>query len=290
VTGCGSVTRAELGGWTKAELTIENHAQPGAAGRAALNLLIGWACLTAEAHRRHVVVSASEAVNQVDLSQETAKERTSIEWLPGERAIKPLLESTRISRADLTTLIKMTMTSVRLQSKEATSLEPSITPSAIVSYYSQHSSSFMTPERRDIRAIMNKSEPKDQEARREMESGVPFRQIEQRFNQTSEGGLQFGRGRGRQAAPWERDYFSAPAHVLIGPRKEIYYYVFEVLHIYRPHVRPLSEVEAKIRHLLALSQASSNAKAREAGLRGRVTCLSGYVGDRCGRYASSVAS
>lgn len=289
VTGCGSVTRTDLNRWTKVERAVEGNVQPGRAARAAMNLLIGWACLSAEAGRSHVAVSAAQAVNQVELSQETTKEGSSIEWLPNEQAIKPFLESTQVSRADLTALVKMAMTSVRLRSKEAKSLEPSISHSAIVRYYSRHPSSFMTPERRDIRAIMNRSKAKDQEAKEEMRSGVPFRQIERRFNQSPEGGLHLGRYRGRQAAPWERDYFSAPAHVLIGPREEVLYYVFEVLHIYRPHVRPLSEVEAKIRRLLAMSQAGSEAKSREVGLRSRATCLNGYVSDRCGRYASSVA-
>jgi hypothetical protein len=290
VTGCGSVTRAELGRWTKAELTIENHAEPGRAARAALNLLIGWVCLSSEAHRDRLAVSVAETKIKISLSRETAKENLPIEWFPDERAIRPFLESPRISRDDLIMLVKMAIMRARIQSRETTLLEPQVMRSAIMHYYRQHPSAFESAERRDVRAIMNRSRAKDLEARRDMQAGVPFRLIERRFNQTKEGGLHIGQGRGKQAVPWERDYFSAPAHVLIGPRKEVFYYVFEVLHIYRPHVRPLSEVEAKIRHLLAQSQASSNAKAREAGLRSRVTCLSGYVGGRCGRYASSVAS
>jgi hypothetical protein len=290
VAGCGSVTKTELDHWTGVELATHDRMKSARAARVAMNLLIAWVCLTSEADRSHVVVNAAEAVNQIALSQAADSEGVAIEWLPDERAIKPFLKSPRVSRGDQIILIKMAVTSVRVQSKETALLEPRVTRGAILHYYRQHPSSFESTERRDIRAVMNRSEAKDLEAKKEMQTGVPFRLIERRFNQSPEGGLHIGRGRGRQAAPWERDYFSAPPHVLVGPRKEVYYYVFEVFHIRPPHERPLSDVEAGIRHLLARSQVSRRAKAREASWRNRATCVTRYVGDRCGRYAPAVAS
>ena len=117
-----------------------------------------------------------------------------------------------------------------------------------------------------------------------MQKGVNFGLVAERFNRSIEGGLRLGRGRGTQKKQYEKDYFSAPPHVLVGPRKEILYYVFEVFHVRKGYERPLPEVEASIRDRLATLKLERAASAREMSWRSRTICRSGYRASLCGRY------
>jgi hypothetical protein len=271
--------------WTSVELVGSDRAQT-AARRRALDLLISWAWTAAEARALRVSVTAPEAGKQLPLSQVDQSSSLDFEWFRGERLVKRLLGNPRISQSDQLRLLAMAMLASRVAQRHAELAEAKVPRAAIVAYYQHHRGQFRIGERRDIKAIVNWSKAKVIEAMREMQAGVRFHTIEERFNQTVEGGLRLGRARGSQAKRYEKDYFAAPPHVLVGPLKEILYYVFEVVRIRPGFQRTLAEAEPAIRRRLAAPGAGAVANAYERRWRERTVCQAGFVASRCGAYRS----
>jgi hypothetical protein len=247
------VSRALLDHWTAIELATVDHARgTGRAKSDALDLLIAWQWALAEAHDTHVAVTSAQAGKQLDLSLTTIREGTGTEWFAGERKLRPLIANLGVSLRDRLLLMRMAMLKVRIGEQQAKDLAPSIPAKAVLDYYRRHRAKFEVGERRDIKAVMNYSKAKVLEAKHQMQ--------------------------------YEKDFFSAPPHVLIGPRKEILYYVFEVFHVRRGYERSLYEVEASIRNRLATLQLERGASARVMSWRSRTSCHSGYRAGLCGRY------
>jgi len=285
VSGTGEIALAQLTHWTSVLLgTGRARANRGQAARTALDLLIKWEWTAAEAREERVAVTPTEA--RARIAQHLADVRAGVnpQRIPGQSQLEAFLMGRRIGDQDKVMLVRMALLDARVRHEHTMRLAASIPIKEVVAYYRHHLSEFTVTERRDIRAIMNRSRAKIAEAKREMQAGVNFRSIERRFNTSIEGGLRLGRGPGSQKKQYERDFFSAPAHVLIGPRKEGLYYVFEVFHIRPAHVRPLGEVEHIIRERLATVKLEQGATTRNALWRKRTTCEAGLRSASCGQY------
>jgi hypothetical protein len=78
--------------------------------------------------------------------------------------------------------------------------------------------------------------------------------------------------------------FAAAPHVLVGPVRYGFYYLFRVVKAIPAHRKPLAQAEAAIRRKLAFRRASTELLAAfEAKWVARTRCRSGYVVAQCGR-------
>lgn len=284
--GRQSISKASLDHWTAVELAADGENAPGAAElrNEALGLLISWEWTLGEARKLGVRVGTSEAGKQLALSKTDLLSGVSYEWFDGESKLGKYLMSTRVTTPDQLWLVRLAMLSLRLAQSRAVAEQSVIGRARIGAYYQRNKHLFYVGERRDIRAIMNKSRAQVIEAKRQLQAGVRFQAVAERFNQSIEGGLRLGRARGDGTKRYEKDYFAAPLHVLVGPLKEILYYVFEVMSVRPGHQKTLAEAEPAIRQRLAVQDASTALlKAYEHRWRAITSCRAGYTAPGCGQ-------
>lgn len=252
------------------------------ARRSALDLLVSWDWTLGEAREDGVHVSDGEAEKQLALSKSDLVSGISYEWFAGEAKLRGYLASAHVDQADQLWLVRLGMLATKLAHRRVLQAESNLDHARIADYYRGHKRDFYVGERRDIRAIMNWSRSQVLEAKREMQAGERFQGIAERFNQSIEGGVRLGRARGNATKRYERDYFAAPPHVLIGPLKELLYYVFEVFSIHRGYQKSLARAERTIRQRLAEHDAATTLMAAdERRWRTRTRCLAGYATPVC---------
>jgi hypothetical protein len=285
-----TVQPAALSEWTRIDLATGQAKSRSTASQQALDLLITWAWLEAEAKALKVDVPASQ-VNEAlfTINYHLTRDQGDSEFKAGEGALRPYIASARVPKAAQLKLTQMWLLASRLSARRIQIRAAQLPQQQVSTYYHRHLHDFLTEEHRGIKAIINFSRAKVVEAKHEIEAGVNFQLVAKRFNQNSEGGLQTSRPRGHQEKRLEGDYFGAPAHVLIGPLKEWLWYVFEVFKIMRPHPRPLATVEASIRRTLAAREDTAGATARVQAWQARTSCRTGYASARCGRYEAELA-
>jgi hypothetical protein len=250
--------------------------------RSTLNLLILWQWTLGEAREAGVRVGDQEAKRQLDLSKIGLAQGVEAESFPHERELVRFL-------SDQLRLIKLAMLAARLIQHREALTRATIAPARILAYYRQHRGRFVVGERRDIKAIMSKRRSQVLEAKRELQAGRDFASVAEQFNESIEGGLRLGRARGRGEKRYEKDYFAAPPHVLVGPFHEILYYIFEVAHIRPGYQKTLAEAEPAIRQRLAAHDVSSSFQAvYEQKWRARTRCRTGYTAPGCGHYEAAI--
>jgi hypothetical protein len=281
------IDRQSLVNLTQIELASNQAANRASAGDLALNLLIRWQWTLNEARSSHATVTTHEA--EKELAQIQFETTSGIEFalFPGDIALRPLLG--HATHSNQLTMVKMGMLASRVLQLRIRMQEAKLPQALILDYYRRHPGRFQTGEHRDIRSIINYSRAKTLEAKREMQAGVPFRLVAKRFNQSFEGGLLINDPRKKQEKRVEKDYFSARSHVLLGPRLEILFYVFEVFGIHPSTVRPLHQVEGTVRRLLATERVQATINAEEQRWHQQTVCLSGYLADRCGSYSGKLS-
>jgi hypothetical protein len=252
--------------------------------RLVLGLLISWQWTLGEAHHAKVAVSEREAERQWALSKTEPGGGPSKEWFKGELKLAKYLRSGDVPRRDQISVVRLGLLASRLAEWRVTAALPQVSQARIVAYYQANKHRLLIGQRRDIKAIINPSLAKVLEAKREMQAGVRFEKIAERFNVTEEGGLRLGRARGAAAKRYELDYFAAPPHVLVGPLKERLYYIFEVMSIKPRRQTTLAEAAPGIRQRLAAQDASTTLlKAYEQRWKSVTHCRAGYTAAQCER-------
>lgn len=287
VAGHG-ITKQTVAHWMEVDATADSVA---ASSKRTLRLLavglvISWEWTLQAAHEVGVRVGDREAEKQLKLSQINLAQGVGYEWFAHERDLLRFLTAPKVATSDQLWLVKLGMLASKLTQRRIALRQAAIARSRVSTYYRQHRREFVVGERRDIKAIMNKSRARVLDAKRELQAGRSFESVAERFNQSIEGGLRLGRARGRGEKRYEKDYFAAPLHKLVGPFHEILYYIFEVAHIRRGYQRSFTEVEPAIRHLLAARDVESGSyrAAYEQTWRARTRCRTGYMAPGCGRY------
>ncbi len=293
VAGRG-ITKQRVAHWMKVDATADSHAASNekTLRRWAVGLLISWEWTLHAAHEVGARVGDREAEKQLELSQSSRAQGVEYEWFAHEGELAQFLTAPKLATSDQLWLVKLGMLASRLTQRRIAIRQSAIARSRVLTYYRQHRGEFVVGERRDIKAIMNKSNSQVLEAKRELQAGRSFKSVAEQFNQSIEGGLRLGRARGRGEKRYEKDFFAAPLHKLVGPFHEILYYVFEVAHIRRGYQRTLAEVEPAIRHRLAARDVESGSYrgAYEQTWRARTRCRTGYTAPGCGRYEATLTN
>jgi hypothetical protein len=175
--------------------------------------------------------------------------------LPDEARLRRRLAARSETAADKLWVVTVMLAASRLAHARAEAAARAVPRSAALAYYKRHIARFITLERRDVEAVMSSHWRRIIAAKRELEAGQSFAHVIAQYNeQIYEGGIKLNITRaslGDGKKRFEKDFFApVRTHVLIGPHKEILYYLYEVTRIVKPRQRSFSEVEGRVRRLL----------------------------------------
>ncbi len=269
---------------TTAQLKSECEQQYKSLQQEVLGFLISSSWVLGEAESLGVKVSDQEVKKQF--------EKIKNEQFPKAEEFKKFLASSGQTVSDLLLRVKLNLLSTKIQQKIA---KEKHTPSKaeIEKYYKEHASKFGTPEKRDVRIILTKTEAQAKEAKKEIESGKSFASVakSKSIDPTSKanGGELKGVVKGQEEKALDEAIFSAKKGVLGGPVKTPFgYYIYEVTGTTAGSQQTLAQSEASIKQQLASTgqqQALSKfVKEFRKKWEAKTECASGYEVQDCHGY------
>ena len=211
---------------------------------------------------------------------------------PKAAEFEKFLASSGQTVSDLLLRVKLNLLSQKIQ-QTVVKRKEKVTHADIESYYKENSSRFGTPEKRDVRIVLTKTEGAAAAAKKEIESGKSFDSVAKSRStdpvSKTNGGLIPGVVKGQEEKALSEAIFAAKAHVLGGPVKTPFgYYLYEVEGITAGSKTPLKQVESTIKgQLIATRQSkalSAFVKSFKKKWQAKTECRSGYVVADCKEY------
>ena len=200
--------------------------------------------------------------------------------------------------SDLLLRVKLNMLSAKIQ-KQIVKEKSKVTQAQIATYYNEHKSRYGTPEKRNVKIVLTKTEAQAISAKKEIESGKSFASVAKKdsIDPTSKanGGLLKGIVKGEEEKGLDTAIFSASKNVLGGPVKTPFgYYIYEVESVTAGTQEPLSKAQASIKQQLIASgeqgALTKFVKDFKAKWTAKTECRSGYVVADCKSYKAPKTS
>jgi foldase protein PrsA len=168
-----------------------------------------------------------------------------------------------------------------------------VTSSEIAAYYAAHASQFGTPESRDLRVVLTKTQSAANAAKAALANGQSWTTVAKRYSTDSatknKGGELNNVTQGQQGQALDKAAFSAPVGKLEGPIKTQFgYYLVEVRKVHNATQQSLAKVRSTIKQTLVAqgrqaAQTSIDTAARKEYLS-KTKCLSAYMMADCSGY------
>ncbi len=246
------------------------------------------------------VIGEASSLNVKLSDAEVRKEFTKIKntQFPKASEFEKFLSSSGQTVSDLLLRVKLNMLSQKIQ-KQIVKAKSQVTQAQITKYYDENKSKYGTPEKRDVRIVLTKTEAAANSAKKEVESGKSFASVAKKdsIDPTSKanGGLLKEVVKGEEEKALDAAIFSASKNVLGGPVKTPFgYYVYEVVSVTAGTQEPLSKVQSTIKQqLIATGQQSALSKFvkdfKKKWLE-KTECRSGYVVADCKSYKAPKTS
>jgi parvulin-like peptidyl-prolyl isomerase len=269
---------------TSSQLKSECEQQYKSLQQEVLGFLISSSWVLGEAESLGIKVTDAE------VKKEFEKIRNEQFTQPGQ--FQKFLKSAGYTVSDLLLRVKLNMLSTKIQKKVAKE-KHAPSQAEIEKYYKEHKSQFGTPEKRDVRIVLTKTEAQAKEAKQEIESGKSFASVakSKSIDPTSKknGGELKGVAKGQEEKALDEAIFSAQKGKLGGPVKTPFgYYVYEVTGTTPGNQQTLAQAQSTIKQELT-------AKNQQQGLskfvkefrkkwEGKTECASGYVVQDCHEY------
>jgi hypothetical protein len=290
--GESAITKDAYAHWLSIQAAAEHQARPDRALRQrVLAFLISVSWTVGEATELGVRVSDSEAGKQLGLFRYDQLEGLQYEGLPKHGEYQRLLQIRGLKHADGLRLMKLALTTARVEQEQLRRAQEAISAAQIASYYGANRPRFVLPQRRDIEIIMTRTKASIEKAKREVQSGEDFLRVARRVSTDPEAphGLQLGLSREDEEPEFTAHIFAAKPHTLVGPIKQaLNYHIFEVIKVTPRHLQPLAQAEAAIRRRLAAREvATALPEAFQRKWSARTTCEAGYVARGCRQYAGA---
>jgi foldase protein PrsA len=235
----------------------------------------------AEASKMGIKVSDSE----VQKAFNTAK----TQQFPTAAGFNNFLKQTGQTQADVLYRFRIVETLKRLVAKHNTT----VTSAGIQSYYNSHQSQFGTPESRNIRVVLAKTQANAEAAKKALQSGQSWNTVAKKYSTDpttkNSGGLLNGVTKQQADSALANAAFSAPVNKLSGPIKgQFGWYVYEVTHITPATHQSLAQATPLIRQQLT-TQGQQNAQTAvdnnaKKDYLSRTTCRSQYAMADCKGY------
>jgi foldase protein PrsA len=229
-------------------------------------------------------------LSDAEVKKQFAKIKT--EQFPKGAEFEKFLASSGQTVSDLLLRVKLNLLSQKIQQKVAKK-KTTISHAEVVKYYNENSSRYGTPEKREVRIVLTKTEGAASSAKKEIESGKSFASVAKKdsIDPTSKanGGLIKAVVKGEEEKALSEAIFSAKQHALGGPVKTPFgYYVFVVEGIAPGTSTPLKSVEAGIKQqLIATNQQkklSEFVKSFKKKWLAKTECRSEFVVADCKEY------
>ena len=240
------------------------------------------------------VLSEASAMGVKISDPEVHKEFTKIKnaQFPKAAEFEKFLATSGQTVSDLLLRVKLNLLSSKIQ-KKIVSGKGKVSEAEITKYYNENKSRYGTPEKRNVRIILTKTEAQAKSAKKEVESSKNFAAVAKKDSidptSKSNGGELKEVVKGEEEKALDAAIFSAGKGVLGGPVKTPFgYYVYEVLSITAGSQEPLSKVKATIKQeLVATGQQkalSKFVKEFKKKWQSKTECRSGYTVQDCKGY------
>jgi hypothetical protein len=284
--GAGRITEGELRHWTSV-LAAATRPKPGERPRVrreALEFLIKARWVEEAARSDRIVVPRSESSKLLTLVVYAKRRNLPAVTFGWEDELERYLDSPTVTSTDQAWLMNLSLLHSQLEHRNLESIGAMISRSRVRRYYDESRRQFTIPESRDLAIVEASSLSAMQNARRALMAGVPPQVVAKRFSEGpyDAGGLKmhYVKQPGREAL--DRAIFSAAPHVVVGPLRLYWYYVFEVLKVHPARRQRLVDVEKKIRLTLAKRERAAKLDARLAqNWSPQTVCQPGYLVAGC---------
>ena len=269
---------------TAAQLKAQCEQQYKALQQQVLGFLISSAWVLGEAESKGVHVSDAEVKKQF--------EQIKNQQFPKAEEFKKFLASSGQSVTDLLLRVKLNLLSSKIQQKVSKE-KGTVTQAQISKYYNEHKSQFGTPEKRNVKIILTKTEAQANKAKQEIESGKSFSSVAKATSidptSKAKGGELTGVVKGQEEKSLDEAVFSAKKGVLGGPVKTPFgYYIYEVTGTTTGNQQTLAQAQASIKQQLTAQQQqqalSKFVKEFRTRWEGKTECRSGYMVQDCHGY------
>jgi parvulin-like peptidyl-prolyl isomerase len=231
---------------------------------------------------------------------EVKKEFTKIKaaQFPKAAEFEKFLASSGQSVSDLLLRVKLNLLSQKIQ-KKIVKEKGTVTEAQVSKYYNENKSKYGTPEKRDVRIILTKTEAAAASAKKEVESGKSFASVASKVSidptSKANGGLLKEVVKGEEEKALDTAIFSASKGVLGGPVKTPFgYYVYEVVSSTPGTQEPLSKVKTTIKEQLVSTGEQSALSKFVKGFKKKwmekTECRSGYAVPDCKGYKAPKSS
>jgi foldase protein PrsA len=235
-------------------------------------------------------------LSDAEVKKEFAKIKTA--QFPKAAEFEKFLATSGQSVSDLLLRVKLNLLSQKIQ-KQIIKKKSNVTQAQITKYYEENKSKYGTPEKRNVRIVLTKTEAAAQSAKKEIESGKSFASVASKdsIDPTSKanGGLLKEVVKGEEEKALDTAIFSAAKNKLGGPVKTPFgYYVYEVVSITTGTQEPLSKVQSTIKQQLIAtgeqSALSKFVKGFKKKWQAKTECRSGYMAADCKGYKAPKTS
>ena len=202
------------------------------------------------------------------------------------------------SVSDLLLRVKLNLLSSKIQQK-VSKKNGAVTQAQISKYYNEHKSQFGTPEKRNVKIILTKTEAEANKAKQEIESGKSFSSVAKAVStdptSKAKGGEITGVVKGQEEKALDEAIFKAQLNVLGGPIKTPFgYYIYEVKKAIPGSQQALSKVQSTIsQQIMAEKQQKSLSefiKNFRKKWEGRTECRAEYSVKDCKGYKAPTTS
>jgi foldase protein PrsA len=234
-------------------------------------------------------VNAHIKVTDAQVEQQFNQEKK--QQFPTDAAFQAYLKQSGETQQDILYRVRYMLILQRLVKLHTTK----VTPAEIQAYYNTHKSSFGSPESRNLRIVLAKTQGNAQAAKKALASGQSWAVVAKKYSTDkstkNNGGLLVGVTKGQQDAALDTAAFSASTGKVLGPVKgqlAAGYYVFEVNKIKPSNQQSLAQATPQIQQLLT-TQGQSSAqstvdKQAKSKWQSQTKCRSTYSMSDCAGY------
>jgi len=269
---------------TTAELKKECETQYKSLQTEVLGFLISSQWVLSEASSLGVKISDAEV----------KKEFTKIKsaQFPKAAEFEKFLQTSGETVSDLLLRVKLNLLSSKIQ-KKVVAGKSKVTEAQVQKYYNENKSKYGTPEKRNVRIVLTKTEAQAASAKKEVETSKDFAAVAKKdsIDPTSKanGGLLTEVVKGEEEKALDEAIFAAKTNVLGGPVKTPFgYYIYEVVSVTKGSQQSFAQAKAAIKEQLidsgeqkALSTFVKNFKNK---WKSKTECRSGYLVADCKGY------
>ena len=287
--GGETLSVAKLNHWMSVDAAVQGKPAGGETPlkSRALGFLISSSWLMGEARELGLRVSEGEATKQLELLRFDQVEGRPYERLPHDPELRRFLLSQTVGRSDRLWLMRLSMLAAQVEERYLSRAAREVPREEVARYYRENRRRYFLPQWRDLEILTSYDKSLVVRAKREIEAGKPFLDAARRMPEPdveAPAGLQHLIA-GHEEREFEEVIFAARPHVLVGPAKLAFYYLFEVLGGRPAYQQTLAEAEGQIRRQLAPQQASIKLLAPfEAKWIAQTDCRPGYVVQKCRQY------